>query len=353
MRAPSYKITNQSFLTLLIFHFLLLLPILLKAQKTDIVILDNGDRLTGEIKWMEQAVLKFNTDAMSYIDIKWKKIVYLKTTNSFRVENSDGSLFFGMLETDSLKKELIVGIGSKANRVDMDDVVEISEVKDTFRKGLNLSVDLGFTYTKASDIVQFNLSGDGGYSTLYWDRNFSFRSVLTLQNDTSFTKNQNVKVTLYRLLPNKYFLTGFAGATQNTELGLKMRLSFGGGGGRHLLRTNNSILRAAIGLQGTREWQYGTSEVKNNLESVFAAGYEKFMLFTPKLNINISIQAYPNLTETGRYRIDFDAKIKWELIKDLFWGITFYDNFDSKPPQESSGEGQNDYGITLSLGWKY
>ena len=61
--------------------------------------------------------------------------------------------------------------------------------------------------------------------------------------------------------------------------------------------------------------------------------------------------AFSRDPESGTYRVDFETKLRWELVKDFFWDLTYYDNYDSKPP---SGQGAtNDYGIVTSLGWKY
>ena len=46
----------------------------LSAQKTDIVTLHNGDKLTGEIKELDHAKLKYSTDDISTIYIEWAKI---------------------------------------------------------------------------------------------------------------------------------------------------------------------------------------------------------------------------------------------------------------------------------------
>lgn len=337
-----------------LFLLIFFLPLVLYAKKTDIIILDNGDHLIGEIKYMEQAVLQFNTDAMSYVNIKWKKIRYVKSTRSFRVEKSDGGLLFGMIDTDTLTAELIVGVGDFAKRAPLKEVVAIREIEDTFRKGVTFSIDLGLAYTKASDVLQFNLSGDFGYRTLYWDRTLTFRSVLTSSGtDSSFSKNQNVDIQVYRLLKKRFFYTGFTSATQNTELSLKMRLALGLGVGRYLLRTNSMIFDVGIGAQGTREWKYGTTTTTNNIESVFTIDFEKFKLFSPKFDLDITAKAYPNITDIGRIRLDFTASMSWEIMKDFYWGINFYDNFDNKPVETDNQNSHNDYGITLTLTWKH
>ncbi|HID40478.1 MAG TPA: hypothetical protein EYP36_13355, partial [Calditrichaeota bacterium] len=197
MNSLSYKgvlrLRRFKYFVLLILFF----PLFLYAKKTDIIILDNGDHLTGDIKFMEQAILRLKTDAMSSINIKWKKIRYVKSNQSFRIEKSDGSLLFGMIETDTVTAELIVDIGETAQRVPLKEVVAITEVKDTFEKGVKLTIDVGFTYTKASNVLQFNISGDAGYRTLFWNRTLNFRSVLTTLTDSTFSKNQNTNLTFY------------------------------------------------------------------------------------------------------------------------------------------------------------
>ena len=39
------------------------------------------------------------------------------------------------------------------------------------------------------------------------------------------------------------------------------------------------------------------------------------------------------------------------MIDDLFWELSFYDNYDSDPVV--SGAEKNDYGITTSLGYDF
>lgn len=350
---PFYRKDSASLWLIYPLFAILFLPVFLFAEKTDIVILENGDHLVGEIKFLDQAVLQYSTDAMSTVNIKWEKIRYIKSTNSFRVENTEGGLLFGMLDTDTVSAELIVGFGETAERVPLNEVVAISEVEDTFKKGVRFSIDLGFTYTKASDIMQFNFNGDFGYRTLFWDRTLSFRSVLATKTDSTFSKNQNVDLVLNKLLKNRFFYNGFTSATQNTELGLKMRLALGAGVGRYLLRSNSVILDVGIGAQGTREWKYGKSKTTNNVEGVFAVEFEKFKLFSPKFNMTIKSKIYPNFSDWGRIRLDFEAKMSWEILADFYWGITFYDNFDNKPSETDEKKSHNDYGITITLGWDH
>ena len=91
--------------------------------------------------------------------------------------------------------------------------------------------------------------------------------------------------------------------------------------------------------------------MRRNGEGVLRASYSLFKYDSPKADISTSLNFFPSLTESDRYRLDFDVKIRKEMITDLFFDVSYYTNFDSKSP---SGEGEKTvYGIVTSIGWSY
>ena len=321
------------------------------AEKTDIVILKNGDKMTGEVKRMEFAVLTFKTDAMSTVEIEWGKIRYVKSKFIFRVERENGVNSFGILDTDTLNNEIVVGLPPHFDKININKVVVLIPIKETFLDALNISVDIGFSYTKASDISQFNFSGNINHRTRLYERTIDFTSIMTSQVDTLQSQNHDYKFQVKRLFLQHWYLTGGIGAQKNTQLGLDLRLLAYVGGGNDIIRTNSNILSAGGGLQLTREWTNGAADPQNNMEGILSLKYSKFRYTSPKINWTTNFNAYPNLTTKGRYRIEFETKLKWEIIKDLFWKLTFFDNYDNMP--KSSSTEKNDYGITISFGWTF
>ncbi len=57
--------------------------------KTDVVVLENGDSITGEIKELYRGKLKFKTDAMSTIYIEWEDVKTLESRDYFEIEDHD------------------------------------------------------------------------------------------------------------------------------------------------------------------------------------------------------------------------------------------------------------------------
>ena len=83
---------------------------------------------------------------------------------------------------------------------------------------------------------------------------------------------------------------------------------------------------------------------------MLALGWDWFRYDTPELDLSTSLQIIPNLSESGRVRGEFDISLKWEMVEDLFWELSFYDSYDSDPGVEGAEE--NDYGVATSLGWE-
>src|SRR4029077_1203261 len=69
----------------------------LAAQKTDLVVLKNGDRVTGEIKQLSRGQLEYATDNVGRIYVEWNSIARVSSVNYFEIELSSGRKYYGQL----------------------------------------------------------------------------------------------------------------------------------------------------------------------------------------------------------------------------------------------------------------
>jgi hypothetical protein len=60
-------------------------------EKTDIVILKNGDRITCEVKSLSRGMLTVKTDSMGTVDIKWPDVDKITTKYLFTVQDTAGA----------------------------------------------------------------------------------------------------------------------------------------------------------------------------------------------------------------------------------------------------------------------
>ncbi len=66
-----------------------------RADKTDVVVLDNGDHITGEVLELGSGQLKFKTSHVGTIYFDWTHIVSLTTNQDLNIELSNGTRLFG------------------------------------------------------------------------------------------------------------------------------------------------------------------------------------------------------------------------------------------------------------------
>src|ERR1700758_3320839 len=86
--------------TILGFIVFFLTAPLFAREKTDILVMRNGDHMTCEIKGLDSGVLYVSFD---YIDgtasVDWSKVARLESQQLFVVKTEDGAVFTGSLKT--------------------------------------------------------------------------------------------------------------------------------------------------------------------------------------------------------------------------------------------------------------
>ncbi|MCH8981494.1 DUF481 domain-containing protein, partial [candidate division KSB1 bacterium] len=232
------------------------------------------------------------------------------------------------------------------------DVISITPIKSSFLARLDgSSASLGFNYGKASKVGQLNFNGNIRYRTRKVSSNLALNSILTFQEDKETSKRNSASSSIVRSFSGWWVAGGVLTLEQNSELGIDFRLLAGGGGGRFLIQTHSSHLRGLAGFLFNQEWVTDAAESQANLESFGNVNFLTYRFDTPKLDFSTDFTIYPNLTPVGRVRAEFKIDLKWELVKDFFWNLEFYDSFDSEPP--SADASKNDFGIVVSFGWTY
>src|SRR6516225_9243216 len=70
-------------------------------DKTDIVMLRNGDRLSGDIVSVEFGILTLKTDNMSTLSIEWPEVRSVTSKFDFAIERRDGTKVHGVIATSA------------------------------------------------------------------------------------------------------------------------------------------------------------------------------------------------------------------------------------------------------------
>jgi hypothetical protein len=321
----------------------------LAREKSDVVILRNGDRLTGEIKGMSRGKLDFNTDDAGRLSIKWDKVLRATSEYEFEVELSSGARFHGVLSSPS-NQELAVGILPTADVFPTDQVVEIVPMDDTFFGRIRASFDFGFTLAKANSAFTVSTAGDVTYRSQDLGARLTFDGYF--QNDAN-----NVAVSQYTVaLQGDYFFEQHwrafvAGALyHNDELALILRSTVYAGAGYSAVRNSWTEVWLLFGLSGSRE-QYTSGSANFTLDAMLGASWNAFRYDTPKLDLATELVLLPGLSDFGRVRGTFTFRIKYEFFKDFNTGFQFNYTFDTRPPDVNASN--SDFITSLTVGWTY
>lgn len=335
---------------LLCFAFVCLSVLTIQAQKNDTIYLRNGDRITGELKKFEYGLLNLSTDAMKTISIEFDKINSIHSAKYFEIRLNSGQKFFGHLKKSEVMSTVNVITVTDTVAKRLWDIVLIMPIKSSFFQKIDGSIDLGLTYTKASDVFQYSLNTQITHRTTYYSTRFNLESILT-DDGSKISKNNTLGITVSHLLPKKWLTRISAQVQQNTELNLDYRAQAGYGVGYDIARSNSVRFNVLGGLVINQEKTLETVETSENLEAIFATQVKWFKYRSPKIDVTSGLEIFPSLTSFGRFRLEYDLSAKYELIKDLFLNIQLYENFDSEPSK--GGDAKNDWGIITSIGFTF
>lgn len=320
------------------------------AEKTDVVFMKNGDRITGEIKVLEQGRLELKTDSMGTIHIQWGDVERLSSEQHLEVELETGEKFFGTLDSESIVGRLMIRSEEDLAELELPTVVRLVPIQVSRWKRLEGSLDLGVGFTSANKSSQFTLGSEVRYRTRKYLRSIGLSSTHIDQEDGDRTKRQSLDGGVQRFLQKRRFAGGTLQFQENEELGLELRSLITAGFGRHAIQSNKKELNLFGGLALNREDFVGTGS-SSSTEAVGGLQFAMFRFDDPETDIRVNLLVYGSLTESGRVRAEFDARLRREIVKDFFFTISVYDSFDSEPPVE--GSETNDYGLNSSVGWSF
>jgi len=331
--------------------FLLFIPLLsIAGPKTDTVYLFNGDRITGEIKRFEYGMLVLKTDGLGTLKIEFDRIKTFYSKEQFTVQLSSGLRFFGAIDTSGTPGYVNLKVESFTILEPISAIVEIYPLKRAFWKRLDGSIDLGYSYTKASTVSQLNFSTDIDYRVKKSYTQLSGDLIFTDQQDRDRIRKQDYTFVFNRFFRKTVFASAFIGGQQNTELGTELRLYGGLGIGNDFVHNNLHVLNGALGALLSTEISQDDSTI-NSVEAVMHWNYKIFRFNDPEIDVTSHFNVYPSLTTLGRVRLEFQVKAMIEIFNDFFFGLTFWDNYDSEPLDPTAT--QNDWGINTSIGYSW
>ena len=326
------------------------------AAKTDIIILKNGDHLTGEIKGLVSGQLELSTEYMDTVFIDWENIRDIISNQGQQIEKADGERLLGTLDkTPSYDPKdadrLVINTDEGPIEVESANVIRMYPIGGGFWDRMDLRIGLGFNYDKSSDVGKYNFGIDAVHRA---PESITFGKLITeitTQNKEDDTTRNVLNLEHMTYRPNKRYISYFGSMEQNDQLGVDFRTLLGSSYGFRPIITGRNWLSLGVGLAVNREKPFDGTDSDNNLEGVATLRYQYFKRSTPERMLDVSFKVFPSITQWGRVRYDFSVDAEWEIIRDFYLGLEFYSSYDGEPAAAEAGN--FDYGYRTTVGLKF
>ena len=133
----------------------------------------------------------------------------------------------------------------------------------------------------------------------------------------------------------------------NTEQALKGRTTSLLGIGKYIVRTNKLYLGLRTGLNYNIETYFDPTVDKNSTEVNLGAGLNMFDF--NDFYLSTDVIGYYSLTESDRFRFDYNINLKYDMPWDFYIKFDFSLNYDNQPADTGS---EFDYVFNSGFGWE-
>lgn len=323
-------------------------------EKTDAMIMKNGDRITCEVKQLRSNTLYVSIPyILGTVAVDWSRVDHIESNQLFIVKTQDGRVYTGALSTSKTSVErpvqidILEGAETKV-AVDRKTVVEMNQTAHTFWQRLNGQVGTGFTYSKGNESAQYNLNSDVTYQRERWSAGLTYTSNLTSDARSSISTRNEVTLVAQRFLRgNNWYYGGVADYSQSSVQGIQLQSTYGAVIGRNIKNTGSTLFAVYGGL-GWQQIDYQEATLPTRTERVTSALVGTNLRVFQFDRTTLTLRAYllPALSQAGRVHVNVNSSYYVKLWGKLNWNVTFYGAWDNRPPP---GFASSDYGTTTGV----
>ncbi|MFZ3216712.1 MAG: DUF481 domain-containing protein [Candidatus Acidiferrales bacterium] len=326
-----------------------------QAKRKDVVIMNNGDHFTGEVKRLENGLLFVETDYVAgNIGLDWSQVHSVQSTATYRIILNNGTRLEGKIEKvpgeEAQDHDFLIHEATEEVQVPSAAIVSIDTKKPTFWRQLQGSIDLGYSFSSGNSQTATNFNTDAAYRTAAWEATTAYDSTFGGQAGASKTNRQDLQTTFTKFLNRNSYLLALSDFLHSSQQDLTLRTTLGGGYGRYLKRSTNSNLSWLAGVAFVNESFDTTAGQPSDQHAEGLLGLQYSLVRFKVGDFNSQLLTFPGLTDTGRIRVTTNNSLNIKLINNFHLAFTFWDNFDSRPPVTAK---RNELGVSSGIGWSF
>ncbi|WP_443938207.1 DUF481 domain-containing protein [Pedobacter sp. MW01-1-1] len=305
--------------------------------------------IVGEIKSLSNGVLTIETPySKNDFTIKWSEIKKISSKSRFLLTLQDGRRVNGKIESTADSNQVMIKDDGAADISSaISDIVYIQVIKNQFWSRLKASVDIGFNITKANNLKQLTVRSSLGYIAERWQADANYNGIHSSQDSVASTKRTDAALNYKYFLPGDLYISSSLSFLSNTEQALKLRTTGKVGFGKLFTHTNKAYWGAAGGLSFNNENFSNNTSSRRSMEVY--AGTELNLFDIGDLSLLTNWYVYRSLTESKRWRSDFQFDAKYEFLQDFYFKAGTTINYDNRPAV--SGK-DFDYVFQFTVGWE-
>jgi hypothetical protein len=343
----------------------------------DTLVMKNGDKLSGTFVTTTDKGVVFKSEFAGEVTVAVENIVEVQTKELVTLTTKDGRILTGKLETADGQVGITPLSGEPA-RVAVAEVVAVrglegqARYEEEERRKLNPEFldlyngfyDYGLAFARGNAVTdsftntaRLNRVTDVHKVGLYFTQinsSAKFRDesgALTTQTTANavrggWTASRNVGGG-----DSRWFFQGFNDYEYDALLGLDLRVVLGGGLGYYFLRNDKGFLTVSGGGAWNREkFDPRIAQLPNPRSSGEIYIAQEWVYKLGKIwAINEKFVYFPNISDLGSYRINFDASLAASLTRVLALQFTVSDRFLSNPPMTMPPRRSNDLIFSAGL----
>ena len=347
---------------------LLLIKFLVFSMATglaDRIVLKNGDRLSGTIVQSDETELVIKTEFAGEVKVVADAIESIMSDDPVYVTLADGQTLVGSVDSSGGQVRMTT---PEAGQVEFQrqsirtirsaDAQAAWEAENERLRNPGLmdlwsgTLDAGLSLTRGNaETSTFSLGMNAVRATAR-DRFSVYASSLRASNSTTGVTLQTANAVRGGLrydldLSDGVFAFGLTDLEFDEFQQLDLRLTVGGGLGWHTRRTDRFLFDVFGGASLNNE-HFSTGLDRNSGEML--VGEELNYKLSERLTLGQKSTLFPNLSESGEYRLNFDLSALTSISSWLGWHVTVSDRFLSNPVL---GAESNDVLLTTGVQIKF
>jgi putative salt-induced outer membrane protein YdiY len=346
-------------------HFLVAMFLFATSLYADQIVLSNGDRITGSIVKGDAKEIVVATPSAGNVTVARASITSIAADGPVYIGLSDGQTVAGALQTNGANLQVrtqaagnvsaaLASVQTFRNQAEQTAFeTQIERFRNPHLNDLWTGfLDLGFAATQGNaKTTTFTLSSRADRVTtrdkigVYYTSIFASNSTTGTKLSTANAKRGGVQYDVN--LNKKFFAWGAFDLESDEFQQLDLRFVPAAGIGHHTINTDNTKLDLRVGVAGNREFFFNNVR-RNSVEVLFGEDFSHN--FSKVTSIQQHFRYYPNMTNSGQYRMNFDTTFATALARWLSLQFTFSDRYLSNPvPGRKSNDLLYSTGIRMTF----